>query len=81
VGRWLFLDFQARPVGSKGPHVCMKGTILSRAMPAPWLARVSTRTRRGLGPKSAAWSAATYLNVCPGTTRSSVSAVVARIAG
>src|SRR5690606_27942356 len=55
--------------------------ILSVGLPLPWPARVSTRIRCGLSPAFACWSAAVYLKLCPGTTRSSVSAVVTSTAG
>ena len=50
-------------------------------VPAPWPARVSTRTRIGLSQFCACWRAAPYLNECHGTTRSSWSAVVTSVAG
>src|SRR5690606_28903167 len=50
-------------------------------VPAPWPARVSMRIRIGASPACAAWSAAAYLKLCIGTTRSSVSAVVMSVAG
>src|SRR5205085_5443675 len=53
----------------------------SVGLPDPWPARVSIRISLGCGPVSAAWSAAMYLKLWPGTTRSSVSAVVAITAG
>ena len=50
-------------------------------LPAPWPALVSIRISPGADPPCTAWSAAIYLKLWPGTTRSSVSAVAARIAG
>src|SRR3546814_1750948 len=77
----LPISFNPVHFAAKAQVSAASSMILSVGLPEPWPARVSMRTRCGLSPISACWSAATYLNVCAGTTRSSVSAVVARIAG
>jgi len=57
-------------------------SALSRGLPPPWPALVSTRSSTG-GPSGAwaDWIAAVYLKLWAGITRSSVSAVVIRVAG
>ncbi len=55
--------------------------IFSVGLPEPWPARVSMRISLGCGPVLAAYNAAVYLKLWPGTTRSSVSAVVTSTAG
>ena len=48
---------------------------------APWPDLVSMRMRTGRSPPCASCIAAAYLKECAGTTRSSWSAVVMRVAG
>ena len=55
--------------------------VLSRGLPPPWPALLSMRMRCGRSPMSLFCNAAAYLNECAGTTRSSWSAVVTRMAG
>ena len=54
---------------------------LSVGLPEPWPARLSMRMILGRDPVFAACSAAVYLKLWPGTTRSSVSAVETITAG
>ena len=54
---------------------------LLNGIPAPCPALVSTRIRIGFDPVWAAWSAAVYLKLWAGNTRSSWSPVVIRVAG
>jgi len=64
------------------PYMSAYSSIcLSVGLPDPWPARVSMRMRCGAPDGSAACSAAAYLKLWPGVTRSSVSAVVIRVGG
>jgi hypothetical protein len=68
-------------MGEERIDVGSLGYDLVDGLAAPCPARVSMRMRCGFGPIAAACNAAAYLKLCPGTTRSSVSAVVTMIAG
>src|SRR5436309_4223703 len=76
LGGWIFSS------RAKNAHRCAASSmILPVGLPAPWPARVSMRIRMGASPAWAAWSAAAYLKLWAGTTRSSWSAVVMSVAG
>src|SRR3546814_9896674 len=63
----LPISFNPVHFAAKAQVSAASSMILSVGLPEPWPARVSMRTRCGLSPISACWSAATYLNVCAGT--------------
>ena len=55
--------------------------IIAVGRPPPWPDLVSMRISTGASPAWHACSLAAYLKLCPGTTRSSWSAVVTMMAG
>src|SRR6185437_4286941 len=65
----------------KAQRSACSSIILATGFPAPCPALVSMRIITGAGPAWAAWRAAANLKECPGTTRSSWSAVVTNVAG